>query len=137
MSANSLWQTHHMQLRSRLYPSSGIKPIQVQVPTRCVRPAREVGPRFPFAESILDGAAIQPYVHDCIVEVIEDRRTHLFRVFFKNHRRLPPNSTLPARLRYFHGDILVMRAAALDPLSVVHMRERDISLADFLVLRYE
>jgi len=82
-------------------------------------------------------AAIQPYVHDCIVEVIEDGRTHLFRVFFKNHHRLPPNSTLPARLRYFHGDILVMRAAALDPLSVVHMRERDISLADFLVLRYE
>jgi hypothetical protein len=135
MLANSRRQTHVMRLRSRLYPSSGIKPVQVAVPTRCTRPAREIGPRFPFAESILAEATIQPYVHDCVVQIIEAGRAHQFRVFFKNHRRLQPNQSLP-RLRHFHGDIVVMRAAVLHPLSVVHMRERDTMLADYLVIRY-
>ena len=126
-----------MNICSRLYSSSKFKPVQVMVPTRCVFPAREVGPRFPFVESILAEATIQPYVHDCVVNVTEAGRTHRFRVFFKRHCRLRLNRSLPARRGRvaFRSDILVMRAAALHTHSVVNMRERDTLLSDYLVSR--
>src|ERR1700720_1998898 len=127
-----------MKIRSRLYSSSKLKPVQVAVPMRCVFPAREVGPRFPFAESILAEATIQPYIHNCGVNIIEVGRTYQFRVFFKRHRRLRPNQSLSARLGHvagFPGDILVMRAAALHTHSVVNMRECDTILSDYLVSR--
>lgn len=126
-----------MKLRSRLYSSSRTKPMQVAVPTRCVFPAAQVGPRFPFAESVLAEATVQPYVHDCVVKVIEAGRTYRFRVFFKRHCRLRTNRSFPAKPRnVFHGDILVMRAAALHYSSVVNMRERDTILSDYLVYRW-
>lgn len=108
--------------------------MQVAVPTRCVLSPRKIGPRFPFAESILSEAEVQPYIHDCIIKIIEAGRTYRFRVFFKRHRRLQPNRHLPGHV-VFPGDILVMRASALYTLSVVNMRGCDIGLSDYLISR--
>jgi hypothetical protein len=123
-----------MNIRSRLYSSLRIKPALVQVPTRCIRPARQGGPRFPFAESVLFDGKIQPHVHDCIVQVCEEGQIHYFRVFFRRHRRLPVNRSL-SRATPFRGDIVIMRVGALDKLSVINMRGRDTVVSDYMVNR--
>ena len=123
-----------MYLRSRLYSSLRRKPVLIKVPTRCTRPARQGGPRFPFVESVLSAGRVQPYVHDCIVTVWETGKRHRFRVFFKRHRNLPANRSLPAGIE-FHGNIVIMRVGALDQFSVVNMRERDTVLSDYMVKR--
>ena len=83
-----------MKIHARQYASDR-RPYQVLVPTRCHFPPREVGLCFPFAESILDDAAVQPYVHDCIVNIKEGQHTHQFRVFYKRHVQLHTNTFLP------------------------------------------
>jgi len=124
-----------MYIRSRLYSSERCKPILVKVPTRCTYPASQGGPRFPFAESVLSGGKIQPYVHDCVVTVYEGQQTHRFRVFFKRHQRLPANRSLPNGTP-FRGEIVIMRVGALDQLSVVNMRGRDTVVSDYTVKRF-
>jgi hypothetical protein len=121
-----------MNIQSRLYSSFRIKPVLVRVPTRCICPARQGGPRFPFAESVLSDGKIQPRVHDCIVQVREEGQVHCFRVFFKRHRRLPVNRSLSLATP-FRGDIVIMRVGALDKLSVVNMRGRDTVVSDYMV----
>lgn len=124
-----------MKIRARLYANDRA-PRQVLVPTRCHLPPRAVGPRYPFAESVLPDAKLQPYVHDCIVNVKEGDRTYRFRVFYKHHTRMQPNSFLPnTDCDSMRGSMFVMRVAALDAASVVNMRERDRILADFLIGR--
>ena len=71
-----------MKICAQWYASDH-RPYQVLVLTHCRFPPREVGPCFPFAESILDNAAVQPYIHNCIVNVKEGQYTHQFRVFYK------------------------------------------------------
>ena len=127
-------QTHQMNIRSRLYSSQRCKPILMKVPTRCTYPARQGGPRFPFAESVLSGSEIQSYVHDCIVTVYERQQTHRFCVFFKHHQKLPANQSLPNGTS-FRGDIVIMRVGALNQLSVVNMRGRDTVISDYMVKR--
>lgn len=117
-----------MKIRARVYHPNN-RPRQVLVPTRCSLPAKLVGPRYPYAESILDDSKIQPYVHDCLVTVTEFGKKYRFRVFYKIHARLRQNRFL-LDLR---GSMFVMRAAALEHHSVVNMRERDVILSDFLV----
>lgn len=123
-----------MKIRGRLYTGSQ-KPCQVLVPTRCVLPARAIGPRFPFAESILDDGVIQPYVHDCVVNVEEGELTHRFRIYYKMHSRLGNKQLFPGSNCRMRGSLFVMRMAAIEPSSVVNMRGRDSVLADFLVKR--
>lgn len=123
-----------MNIRSRLYSSQRCKPVLVKVPTRCIHPARQGGPRFPFAESVLSGGKIQPFIHDCVVTVYEGKQTHRFRVFFKRHQKLPANRSLPDGVP-FCGDIVIMRVGALDQLSVVNMRGRDTVVSDYMVNR--
>ena len=128
-------KTHEMKIHARRYASDR-RPYQVLVPTRCRFPPREVGPRFPFAESILDDAAVQPYVHDCIVNIKEGQHTHQFRVFYKRHVWLHTNTFLPMTdCVSMRGSMLVMRVAALDSSSIVNMQGRDTILADFLIGR--
>jgi len=124
-----------MMLRSRLYPSARMKPILIHMPTRCVLPARFPGPRYPLAESVLDDAIIQPYVHDCMVLVHEGSQVHRFRVFYKRHCHLPVNRSFAGR-RILRGDIVVMRAGVLCPLSVVNMRGRDTAVSDWMIHRW-
>lgn len=117
-----------MSIRARVYHPNHC-PRQVLVPTRCSLPAKLMGPRYPYAESVLADSKIQPYVHDCFVTVTESRNTYRFRVFYKIHTKLRQNRFLSG----LHGSMFVMRAAALEHHSVVNMRERDVILADFLV----
>ena len=71
----STFQSHEMKIWARLYVSDH-RPCQVLVPTWCKFPLRAVGPCFPLMESILEDAKIQPYIHDCIVNVIEGAHTY-------------------------------------------------------------
>ena len=121
-----------MNIRSRLYSSLKIKPVLMLVPTRCIRPARQVGPHFPFAESVLSDGKIQSHVHDCVVQVHEAGQVHSFHVFFKRHSCLPNNRSLSLTTP-FRGDIVVMRVAALDKFSVVNMRGCDTAVSDYMV----
>lgn len=125
-------QVHHIYLRSRLYSVQKSKGLQISVPTRSKFPARQGGSRYPLAESVLDDALIQPYVHDCLVCVREGDSIHRFRVYFKNHCRLPTNKSIPHISR---GDIIVMRAGIVHPTSVVNMHGRDTIIADWMVPR--
>lgn len=87
-------------------------------------------PRFPFLESVMNDQRTQPYIHDCLVEVLEGRAKHFFRVFFKNHLFLPLN-----KCGDFRGDAVIMRVGKHSPAAVVNMREKDIYLADFIMRR--
>jgi hypothetical protein len=117
-----------MKIRARVYHSNQY-PHQVLVPTRCSLPAKYIGPRYPYAESVLADSKIQPYVHDCLVTVTESDKTYRFRVFYKIHAKLRQNRYLLG----LRGSMFVMRAGAFEHHSVVNMRERDVILADFLV----
>ena len=44
---------------------------------------------------MLDESKVQSYVHDCAVQIHEGPQTHRLRVFFKRHRRLRQNKSLP------------------------------------------
>ncbi|KAJ7207283.1 hypothetical protein B0H12DRAFT_1243168 [Mycena haematopus] len=113
-------------LRSRLYPTWSSSPSTVTVHTRC----RSVDPqdtRFACVESVLDGAGVQPHVHDVCIILKHGRRTTHFRAFFKRHVHLPHNTYLNIK-----GDLLIMRVASANQNSVVNMRPGDQRLADFV-----
>jgi hypothetical protein len=81
-------------------------------------------------------AKLQPYIHNTSVLVREGEDIHRFVVFFKRHRRLPVNLTVPGAAFQFRGDVVVLRASAtLFPKysgwRYVNMRARDHKMADF------
>ncbi|KAI0083091.1 hypothetical protein BDY19DRAFT_865163, partial [Irpex rosettiformis] len=108
-------------LSGRLYPA-GKTSRAVKVATRCLR-----GQRYPFVESVLDYAVLQPYVHDCTLRICEGGRWTSFLLFFKRHCRLPHNRGA------FRGDLLVMRTT--HDGKVINMRERDRTLANWAIKR--
>jgi hypothetical protein len=79
---------------------------------------------------------MQPFIHDCSITVQEVNQAHTFRVFCKNHQRLPTNKAIKAiaPISQWKGDIVVMRSGKRG--HVVNMRNRDAALADFVVKRY-
>ncbi|KAI6120545.1 hypothetical protein EV401DRAFT_1859664, partial [Pisolithus croceorrhizus] len=85
---------------------------------------------YPVAESVLQDAALQPYVHNCQITVHEGRCTYHYCIFFKWHCRLRAN----AMLDKFQGDVVIMKIGTR-VLSVVNMRVRDIAIADYIVSR--
>ena len=129
-------QTHNVNLHARLYSAQKGKPTQVHVPTRCLYPARQIGPRYPLADSVLGEPQLQPYVHDCVVYVREGNQTHRLWVFFKRHCRLLYNiSLLPFQQHMTaQGDFVVMRVSVY-PGSVVNMRGRDTQISDWVIGR--
>ena len=128
---------HNIKLRAHLYSIQKGKPTQVFVPTRCLFPARQIGPWYPFTDSVLDTPQLQPYVHDCCVRIHEGNQTHQLRVFFKRHRRLQYNNSLPFMRRRIvaQGDFVVMRVGVY-PSSVVNMRGHDPQISDWVIGRY-
>ena len=116
-----------MHIHGQLYTNNS-KPCQVLVPTQCLRLTREVVPRFPYAERILNNASIQPYVHDVIVNIEEGEQTYTFWVFYKLHHTLPQCPFIQLQESMF-----VMWVAALEPESVVNMQDCDTILSDFIV----
>ena len=85
---------------------------------------------------MLDKGQIQPYMHDCVLHIHEGNQTHWLRVFFKRHRRLQNNNSLPStrRIVIAQGDFVVMRAGVY-PTSVVNMRGRDPQISDWVIRR--
>lgn len=128
------YKTYEVQLRSRFYASTDLRPSALQVETRASID-RDV-PRFPLAEGHFSGANVQPYIHNCSVIVLEGLLVHHFTVFFKNHCHLPLNRFLMDSGNGFRGDLLVMRAAARNYKSFVNMRGRDFALADYAAKRF-
>ena len=122
-------KTVNRNLQSRLYASSHTKARPVGVMTRCAGQLR-----FPFVESVVGNTPVQPYVHDCVVTVIDGRRTHCYVVFFKRHRALPSNALI-SRLCYpftFRGDIVVMRIGSRHG-HVVNMRPGDAVMTNLVI----
>ncbi|KAG2355486.1 hypothetical protein BDR07DRAFT_1191760, partial [Suillus spraguei] len=93
-------------LRCRLYSASWTRPCQVTMLTRCSGRSH-AAQRFPVPESLLEEAAVQPYVHNCFVNVWEGRYIHRFCIFFKRHLRLRANMLLSTGGRKFQGDAVV------------------------------
>ena len=82
----------------------------------------------------MDGAIMQPYIHDCSVTVCEGFNTYTFRVFSKCHIYLKVNNTVRAHPSViFRGDILVMKEGSR--YNFVNMFGRDGIVADWLVTR--
>jgi hypothetical protein len=128
------------RLRGRMYSSSSDRPRNVQV-TTCNEGPNSRFTRYPHIEAHFNPAP-QPYVHSCSVEVWDGGHHSLFTVFYKRHRRLPWNRSLPpirignkSSLIKFRGDFLTLRVASNNPDSYVNMRGIDPTLSDFIVTR--
>ena len=76
------WQSPKLRLQCRLYSTSCHRPRQVEMLTRCADASRG-SLHFPVAETLLQGAVLQPYIHNCQVIVYEGRHTYQYCVFFK------------------------------------------------------
>lgn len=124
-------QSPEFRLRCRLYSTSCHRPRQVEMLTRCAD-ASHGSPHFPMAEALLQEAALQPYIHNCQVTVVEGRHTYQYCVFFKRHCRLPANRLLN-NIHEFRGDVAIMRIGA--QTRVVNMRGRDSVIADDIITR--
>ena len=79
----------------------------------------------------MDGATMQPYIHNCLIHMRDHHAGHAFCVFFKRHHFLPRNSCLNV-----HGDLLVMWAGKYNINAVVNMHNHDAVVADFMAERY-
>ncbi|KAH6874227.1 hypothetical protein BKA70DRAFT_1036848, partial [Coprinopsis sp. MPI-PUGE-AT-0042] len=88
-------------LRARLCPADKTQPESVNVPT-----LENQDGRYPLVEAVLAGEQTQPFIHDCLVKVSRHGRLHRFRVFYKNHKYLLLNGSLPSDV-IWKGDILV------------------------------
>jgi len=109
--------------RGQLYRCSSLRGRQVNVAI--------VGTKAPtrvVAESTLADPALQPFIHDFSVVVVDKKQSTRFMIFFKNHTYLPINKSLPQLHR---GDLLVMRMC--ENGLPVHLRAGDRSLTDFVV----
>ncbi|KAI6030223.1 hypothetical protein EDC04DRAFT_2516467, partial [Pisolithus marmoratus] len=116
-------------LRCRLYSASCCRPRQVMMLTRCASLSRNAT-CYPVAESMLQDAVLQLYVHNCQIAVHEGRHTYHYCIFFKWHCRLRAN----AMLDKFQGDVVVMKIGT-QVSSVVNMHACDIAVANYIVSR--
>ena len=128
--ANSTIKAFETKLRCRLYSTTASKLRQVVVTARCTDRCVKAS-RYPFVESLLQDAVLQPYIHDCIIQVWEGRHLYRFRIFFKRHCHLPINRSLPELS--LRGDSVIMRVSRRNSLSVVNMRGRDSILSDYAI----
>ena len=89
---------------------------------------------YPFPENHIDKNAIQPYVHNCIVTIYENKILYRYMTFYDHLR---PNNSL-YKLRggrsILKGDVIVMRVGSTS--SYVNMCNRDTILADWFMQRY-
>jgi hypothetical protein len=130
-------QCQERRLLARSYPTSKC-PRSIYVSVRFEQ--TESTQRYPIAEAVLDGAATQPYIHDCKVTIREGIRRHQFMVFFKNHSHLPTNAFFEGLEvegvgRRLNGDIVIMRVG--QKATVVNMRgKKDARRANWIILKY-
>jgi hypothetical protein len=126
-------QTYEVKLRGRLYPVLRARPYLVPISTRCSPVPKQE--RYPFAESVLTSSVLQPYVHDIKVTIDERGHRYCYRVFFKRHCRLLKSLSLfnLDNDSDFCGDAVVMRVGCRG--NFVNMRERDTTMADYLIIK--
>ncbi|KAG1843967.1 hypothetical protein F4604DRAFT_1596467 [Suillus subluteus] len=124
-------QTPELHLWCRLYSALWTRPHQVTMLT-CCSGRSCTAQCFPIPESLLQEATMQPYVHNCFMNVCEGRHIYRFCIFFKRHLRLRANVLLRSGDHKFQGDPVVMRVGVNHP-SVVNMQARDNALADFII----
>ncbi|KAG6369654.1 hypothetical protein JVT61DRAFT_14153 [Boletus reticuloceps] len=86
-----------------------------------------------MAETLLQEAALQPYIHDCQITVHEGRHTYHYHVFFKRHCRLHTNTMLSDGDDHFRGDVAIMRIGSRT--GIMNMRGRDSAMADYIITR--
>lgn len=126
------FKTYELQLKCRSYPFASRKPRSINILTRCCDlfwPRR-----YPFAEIAFDGAATQPYIHDCTITLFEGAQTHYFCVFFKRHAKFPINKCTPElEAASFHGEAVVTKTSRSWHRAHVNMRGRDAQLSDFVM----
>ncbi len=94
LKLNVRLKTRLIGLRGRVYPSRDARPSHLLIDTRC--PENKWEPRYPVAEGHFPDACLQPYVHSCMVNICEGRQEYSLALFFKNHVRLPVNTSLAA-----------------------------------------
>ncbi|KAI6098666.1 hypothetical protein EDD16DRAFT_1498275, partial [Pisolithus croceorrhizus] len=83
---------------------------------------------YPVVESVLQDAALQPYVHKCQITVHEGRHTYHYCIFLKWHCRLRANEMLDK----FQGDVVIMKIGT-QVLSVVNMCTCDTAITNYIV----
>ncbi|KAG2059882.1 hypothetical protein BDR06DRAFT_873120 [Suillus hirtellus] len=112
-------QTTELYLWCRLYSTSWTKLHQVTMLMRCS--GHSCTARcFSVPERLLEEATIQPYVHNCFVNMHEGRHIYRFCIFFKRHVCLRANMLLSRGDCKFRGDAVVMRIR-VNNTSVVNM----------------
>ncbi|KAG1867182.1 hypothetical protein DFJ58DRAFT_654424 [Suillus subalutaceus] len=85
--------TPELHLQCRLYSASWTRPCEVTMLMCCSGRSR-TAQHFPVPESLLQEATMQPYVHNCFVNVCEGRHIYRFCIFFKQHLHLRANVLL-------------------------------------------
>lgn len=117
-------------LTARLFAATGGPPRNVIVTARCLGHRQ-----YPFVESVLSGACVQPYVHDCTLRIREGGQLTTFIFFFKKHIQLPKNRhcRLAWNCRVLRGDLLMMRTSRSG--TIVNLRGGDQILVDWAVHR--
>ncbi|KAG1735681.1 uncharacterized protein EDB91DRAFT_1056118 [Suillus paluster] len=68
-------QTPELHLQCRLYSASWTRPCQVTMLMCCSGHSR-TAQHFPVPESLLEEATVQPYVHNCFVNVCKGRHIY-------------------------------------------------------------
>ncbi|KAF9495077.1 hypothetical protein BDN71DRAFT_1431206 [Pleurotus eryngii] len=112
-------QTQEMKLCCCFYASHGSKSKFISLSTCC-----DHSSRYAYLESLLDNAALQPYVHDCLLTI-------------KRHMLLPTNHTIRSLSNVvFKGDVVIACVTVHNELSLVNMQARDDILADFAMTNF-
>lgn len=114
--------------RARVFSATELRPYTTDILTY-----HDTLRHFPAVDGVFEGVALQSYIHDCAIVIIEAGRRHTFRLFFKNHVFLPRNSSI--RTGFWRGDIVVMRCATRASQQYVHVRSNDAALIDYAVHR--
>jgi hypothetical protein len=83
---------------------------------------------------MLSDSKLQPYVHDCVLEVLNDGWVHRFWVFFKRHCYMRLNKCVKGS--GLRGDVLVVRLSNRGGRHSINMRTGDSSLSDYAIQRY-
>ena len=123
-----------------LHPAHMIFPrhiISNSMLSHCLYLARQIGPWYPLTNSVLDKHWLQPYVHDCVMQIHKGNQIHQLQVFFKWHRCLQYNKSLPFLqwCTVAQGDFVVMWMGVY-PNSVVNMWGCDPKISDWVIGRY-
>lgn len=129
MTLTDILQTYEVYLQGCIYPTSS-RAICISIPTCCTHASDT---RYLLAESLFEGAALQPYIHNCSIKIVEGRNVSHFQIFFKQHCHLRQNMTAITSRASMRGNMVIMHEGTQK--CFVNMRGRDRKLADWAISR--